>query len=118
MSRSGLSDGDVHGAYYCVSEVVRGRRRCGQPVPAWLRALYDRLDAAVRAARTRPQHVAEGEQSEVVDKWIGSPDAAALLGWSKRQVQRRAADLDGQIAGGRWLFREAVVIEYAEGRRS
>lgn len=115
MSR--LSDDDVRAAYYCASEVLRSRRLRGQPVPPWLAALVGRLDDEVRASRTRQEIV--GEQPQLEPKaWIGSAEAAALLGWSRRQVQRRAADLDGSRIGGRWLFREAVVIEYAEGRRS
>ncbi len=41
---SRLSDDDVRAAYYCASEVLRGRRLRGQPVPPWLAALVGRLD--------------------------------------------------------------------------
>lgn len=114
MSRAGLSDDDIRGAYYCCAEVLRGRRLRGQPVPSWLRALYDRLDNEVRASRTR-QESGSAEPELKPDEWIGTAQAAVLLGWSRRRVQRRAADLDGQIVGGRWLFRESAVVELLGG---
>lgn len=39
-----------------------------------------------------------------------------MLSWSKRQVQRHADDLGGRIIGGRWLFRESDVRDYAAER--
>lgn len=50
---------------------------------------------------------------------IGTPEAAEILGWDKRKVQRAANT--GQIpivgrlgARGEYLFREDVVAELAE----
>lgn len=114
MSR--LSDEDLRAAYYCAGEVLRGRRLRGQPIPAWLRTLFDHLDSEVRASHTRQQSRSDETQLKS-DDWIGSGQAAVILGWSQRRVQRRAADLDGRSIGGRLAFREAVVVEYAEGRR-
>jgi hypothetical protein len=110
-----LSDDDIRAAYYCCAEVLRGRRLCGQPVPAWLRRLYDRLDAEVRASRSRQENACQLPELEP-DEWISAQQAATILSWSKRHVQRRATDLDGRIIGGRWLFRREDVIDYAEGR--
>ena len=40
-----------------------------------------------------------------------------ILQTSKRQVARIAADLDGELVDGRWLFKEATVRAYAEARQ-
>jgi len=48
------------------------------------------------------------------DTLITARETAELPGKSKRQCQRIAADLDGKIIGGRWLFSRAAVIDYAE----
>lgn len=117
MSANDRTAEKVRVDYYCAAEVVRTRRRIGQPIPGWLRRHYEQLEAEVRMSRTRQQIGCDGPSLNMMDKWIGSPEAAAVLGWSKRQVQRHAADLDGQIISGRWLFREAAVRQYAEGLR-
>ncbi|CPR11950.1 hypothetical protein BN971_03243 [Mycobacterium bohemicum DSM 44277] len=54
---------------------------------------------------------------QLEDELITAKEAAEVLGLSKRQCQRIAADLGGRIVGGRWLFGRAAVSEYAEGRR-
>jgi hypothetical protein len=58
-----------------------------------------------------------GEELES-DKRISAAEAAMILGWTKRTVQRRASDLDGEIVGNCWVFSQSVVVEYAEGMRS
>jgi hypothetical protein len=51
------------------------------------------------------------------ERLITAREAAAILGLSKRQVQRLAADLDGsQLICGRWLFEASAVTEYAAER--
>jgi hypothetical protein len=105
-----LSAGELRQLAYCVSAVLRARRRQNQ-VRSWLVDLDRRLTAEI-VSRARRGTVSAEPHSDV---WIGSPRAAEILGWSKRQVQRRAADLDGQIVAGRWLFRESTVHEYARG---
>lgn len=97
----------IRGAYYCCAEVLRNRRLSGQPVPAWLPTLYARLDAEVRVSRAR--HEIGCQLRELEDEWIGTAEAAAILGWSQRRVQRRATDLGGQVVSGRWLFRESLL---------
>jgi hypothetical protein len=81
-------------------------------------AWYRRLDREVKMSRTRQESERElRESNKDSDSWIGSPEAAKHLGWSTRQVQRRATDLDGRYFGGRYLFRESTVMEYAEELR-
>ena len=107
------SDG-VRTAYYCAAWVLRSLEENRRPVPDWLRNHFDRLDSEVRMSRGRQEKCCVEPSSEE-ETWIASPEAAQILGWSKRQVQRHAKDLAGQIVGGRWLFRESLVVECAEG---
>jgi hypothetical protein len=100
---------EVRVAYHCAAEVMRRRRRTGEPIPPSLRELFARLDLEVR---TSP----DPAPPEVPDP-IGSTTAAGLLGCTVRWVQHIAADLDGQRVDGRWLFSRKAVAEYAEMRR-
>ena len=113
-----LCEGEIRAAYYCASEILRSRRLGGQPIPAWLRRWHARLDAELKLSRTRQDFDAPAAELEAAqDLWIGTPEAAALLEWSQRQVQRRAPDLQGQMVAGRYMFRESVVRAYKEGLR-
>jgi hypothetical protein len=111
-----LTDSDLHAAYYCTAELVRSRRLGCRPIPAEVRRLYDRLTVEITLRMSRPRQEFDCNRAQLdSDKQIGAAEAAMILKWTKRRVQRRAADLDGQIVGGRWLFREHTVIEYREG---
>lgn len=106
---------DVRPAYYCAAEVMRHRQRAGQPIPHWLSRHFDQLDAKIRASESG--HESDRAAGQLDDeKLITAREAANIVGRSKRQVQRLAADLDGQIVGGRWLFQLNTVTEYAEER--
>jgi hypothetical protein len=110
-----LDDATVRTAFYCCSEVLRRRIRCGEPVPQWLKDHHAHLYNAV--VLSRPGHRPGAVEPELkAEKLIGAREAADILGMSKRQVQRLAADLDGQIIDGRWLFKERTVLTYAEAR--
>ena len=110
-----LTGTDLTAAYYVTAEVVRHRQRTGQPIPQWLSRHFDRLGAEVRASRLGHESDRAAGQSQQ-DKMITTREVAAILGCSKRQAQRLAAELDGFFVGGRWLFKRNSVIEYAEGR--
>ena len=99
-------------AYYCAADTIRRRQLTGQPVPTWLRQHFADLDAAVRLSRSGHETDTTAAQSETVEL-ISAAQAAAIVGRSKRQVQRLAADLGGRIVGGRWLFDRTEVAEYA-----
>lgn len=112
-----LSEADVRAALYCAAELIRSRQRTGAPIPDWLRRHYHRLNTEFGMSQSGHGIAGSTEQLED-DKLITAKEAAALLGKSKRQIQRLAADLDGKIIGGRWLFNRASVTEYAEGENS
>jgi hypothetical protein len=120
---------DASVAYYCVAAVIRGRQRTGEPIPEWLRRHFEQLDAVIRdgssdsAARaSRSGHELSDHATQLEcdgstsSELIGAREAAEILGLSKRQVQRLAGDLDGQVVGGRWLYKRTIVCEYAEAR--
>ena len=106
----------LHAAYYCAAAEIRSRRRNGTPIPDWLRDHYSVLDRAIRFPATQPrQQSGSGlPQSDHLDRFISAAQAAVILGWHTRQVQRRANDLDGTRVGGRWLFRLADVENYRD----
>ncbi|MDT4942872.1 MAG: hypothetical protein QOJ34_2961 [Pseudonocardiales bacterium] len=107
----------LQAAYYCCSEVMRSRKRTGQPIPSWLRQHYNDLDEQFRLSQSRHESDCGGEQSEQ-ENWITAQEAALMLGCSKRTVQRIATDLDGQMIGRRLLFDRRTVAAYVEGKRS
>ena len=99
-------------AYYCAAETIRRRQLTGQPVPTWLRQHFAEIDAALRVSRSG--HGTDNAAAELEPvELISAAQAAAIVGRSKRQVQRLAADLGGRIVGGRWLFDRTEVAEYA-----
>ncbi|ULP45942.1 hypothetical protein [Mycolicibacter virginiensis] len=109
-----LNATDIRAAYFCVAAVIRGRELHNHEVPPPVRALFNRLDAEVRMSRTRHESASDGRQSKHQDL-IGVAEAAAVLGWSTRKVQRLAADLDGEMITGRWIFSKSKVDQYREG---
>ena len=112
-----LTGTDLRAACYCAAEVIRSRQLHGQPVPGWLRKHLGRCEAALGAmARSRHTLPGLGSQSKETEL-IDAREAAMLLGCSKRTIHRLAADLDGEIVFGRWLFSRDAVTEYAERRR-
>jgi hypothetical protein len=110
-----LSGTEVRAAYYATAELVRRRRRTGEPIPDVVRRFFDRLDGIVREegdAAAAPEQFA----SRAGDG-IGAEEAAAILGVSGRRVRRIATDLDGTRIGAVWVFSRATVEEYAAARR-
>jgi hypothetical protein len=105
-------------ALWC-AEQVRESRATGKRVPGpllpWNSELVRTLEVEVAVSRTRQENDCEKQESRHDVAWIGAALAASILGWDLRQVQRRATDLDGRKVAGRWIFRESVVREYAEG---
>ena len=82
---------DVRPAYYCAAEVMRHRQRAGQPIPHWLSRHFDQLDAKIRASESG--HESDRAAGQLDDeKLITAREAANILGRSKRQVQRLAAE--------------------------
>jgi CRP-like cAMP-binding protein len=117
----------------CVYEAITARERAGRAVPPFMRALEQKLAAEVRwheelfriagdlvddvSAVSQPGPRLVGNTAELVqEKKITASQAAELLGYSRRHVVRIATSLDGELVCGRWLFSEAAVLEYRDGR--
>jgi hypothetical protein len=104
-------------ALHCSEQELQARRHGKPPgVQPWnaelLRALE--LELAVSLSRPRQDEGDTVSRFSHDDEWIDTRRAAAILGWTPRQVQRRTADLEGRKPGGHALvFRESVVREYA-----
>ncbi|WP_280471669.1 helix-turn-helix domain-containing protein [Nocardia cyriacigeorgica] len=109
-----MTDDEIRAALYCASEVIRTRQQHAQPVPDWLRRHRAALTAAVEQSVTGQEASGAGSHSETAENLIGTREAAAILGCSKRQAQRLAADLDGWLVGGRWVFRRTDVDRYRQ----
>jgi hypothetical protein len=113
MSRATV---DLEAAYHCAAEVIRRRCRTGEPIPERLRRHYNQLDLEMRLSVSGHGSSWDTRQLEH-DTSITARQAADILGCSKRQAQRLAPDLDGQIVDGRWLFKLKNVMEYAKGKQ-
>lgn len=109
-----LDEGEVRAAYYGLSECVRQTNLGGRALPPGVGRLFSRLEDRLSRGRHETSDRATDQPPSEGETWIGSPEAARMLSWSKRQVQRHALDMGGKLIGGRWMFRESDVADYAE----
>jgi hypothetical protein len=110
-----LNADDIRGAIFCILELRRRMEDNDETVKPWLHQVAARYENALRMTRTRQQIACGDEQLDKEDEtWIGSAEAAHILGWKIRQVQRHQTDLDGQFISGRLAFRQSRICEYAE----
>jgi hypothetical protein len=110
-----LSDDEKRQALFCCAEELRARA-AGKPpgVQPWLARLVRRLELEVAVSSSRHDD-RDGSSRSKGDEWIGTAEAARILGWHPRRVQRHAADLDGRKFPTQLVFRESAVRDYAEG---
>ncbi|MGQ4618447.1 hypothetical protein [Nocardia sp. R7R-8] len=112
MTGLNLDGIEIRAAYYCLSEMMRHRRRAGLPIPDSVRRLYDKLDWEIRFG-TEPSF---SPVAEIPDA-IGTDEAARILCMSKRYVRQIASDFDGVRISGTWHFSRRAVEEYANMQR-
>lgn len=96
--------------------VMRLFRQSANRVPPSVAALAERLETAVRvgdASPWRQSAPAEPSCSQRVEL-IGTAEAARILGWTMRRVQRHAADLDAVWLGDRLAYPAERVRELRE----
>lgn len=92
--------------------------------PARVLELLDVLRQAAADLRDGTAQRRQAAVAELADRtdstaWIGSEEAAELLGLSVRQVQRLASSLEAVRGPGRvWLFDPLTVEAYAADRES
>lgn len=105
-------------AIFCAHEERQARHRGKPPGPqAWNDQLIEALCRELAALSASPSR-----QSEVVglrelqrEDSIGSGDAAVLLGWNLRRVQRHAGRLGGRRISGKLVFQRSTILEHCEG---
>jgi hypothetical protein len=114
-----LNPTEVRACLYAVSQFRRAAVMGGRRVPPSVAALADRLDRELRLGMspTRQENDSATRQLEPERpaELIGTTQAAKLLDWIPRRVQRHQADFDGRKVGGRLVFNASVVREYARG---
>ena len=107
-------------AYYLVAAGIRYTRHNGHPIPARFETLLTVIGE--QRAKSQPGQcdtlTPAPRQHCETEELIGSQQAADILGVSKRQTQRLAADLDGRLAGGHWVFDKKAVEAYAAQRNT
>lgn len=110
------TENDWRASIYIVSALIRQRQLAGVPIPAWMRHHQARCEKHL--AQSRQENGLSGAELEHDDddERIGAAAAAGILGCSKRHVQRHAADLEGRLIGGAWVFRRSVVEDFMHGR--
>ncbi|AHC27822.1 MULTISPECIES: helix-turn-helix domain-containing protein [Mycobacteriaceae] len=113
-----FTDDDIAALLYCVTELVDRRARSGVNIPAWMLKLSARLDltSALSARDHKLQSVGAALESEIGNSFVGTREAAKLLGLTEASVRRLATDLDGQKVGRDWVFKLSTVLQYAEER--
>ena len=100
---------------YCTDQERLARNRGKVPGPqGWEDDLIEALAAELAVSPSGQQNGSGEGQLSHEDQWIGSEQAAAILGWHIRTLRRRYADLDGRKVAGSLVFRESTVREYAE----
>ena len=115
-----LGDKEICDAYRFVAGEVRRRvLNTPKPIPVegWMNYLLMRLDQEVRAMSSQRHEKSAAAEELDPEEWIGTTDAAEILGLTVRQTQRLARDLDGKRVGRIWLFRRSIVEDYAEEKR-
>jgi hypothetical protein len=116
-----LTPTEVRACLYAVAQFRRAAVMGGRRVPPSVAALADRLDRELRFGASPARHQSDSGPGQLepertdADQLIGTWQAAKLLGWTVRRVQRHRADLEGRLIGGRLVFRTNVVREYAQG---
>lgn len=111
-----LTERQLEQAIWCAGQEL-GARRAGKPpgVRPWNAELIRALELELAtASSSRQDGCRDPSDSDHEDQFIGSVRAARILGWTVRQVQRYAADLEAEKISGKLVFRTRNVIEYAE----
>jgi len=111
-----LSQADLEAAHFC-ARVADAVTTHDHPIRRWLPTHMDKLTTEL--AMSQVGHQSDTDTAELEpDELITAAQAGAILRRSKRQVQRIATSLDGQIICGRWLFNRQTVLDYAEAMHS
>jgi hypothetical protein len=106
-----LSRSEIRTAYWCLASMIRSRRH---DVPTPVRDLFDRLDHEFHRM-SQPRHETNADTVDPAQsRWIGSREAAALLGLQDRTIQRNAETLGGVLVSGVLVFDRATVVAHKD----
>ncbi|MDX6307026.1 MAG: hypothetical protein QOI06_72 [Nocardioidaceae bacterium] len=104
-------------ALFCSEEELKVRRNGKAPgLQPWNHEVVTELAREVALLSSQQSAVPDSSEldHESTD-WIGSQQVSSIIGWNIWTVQRRASDLDGRKVAGKYVFRESVVRDYADG---
>lgn len=104
-------------AIWCCEQELQGRIAGTRPggVQPWLAEHLRALNLEYAVSHERQAQSDHESPCDHDDEWISSRQAANILRWSPRTVQRRATDLEGWwLSPRKVVFRESLVREYAE----
>jgi hypothetical protein len=103
-------------ALFCSEEELKARRNGKAPgLQSWNQELVTELANEVAMLSSRQSERPDPSDLNHESDWIGSQQVSRILGWNIWTVQRRANDLDGRKVAGKYVFRESVVRDYADG---
>jgi hypothetical protein len=107
-----LSSSEIRTAYWCLAAMIRSRRH---DVPRPVADLFNRLDTEFHRM-SQPRHETNDDTGDPAQlrKWIGTSEAAALLGLQDRTIQRNAETLGGAKVSGVLVFDRATVIAHKD----
>ncbi|WP_197382649.1 helix-turn-helix domain-containing protein [Mycolicibacterium mengxianglii] len=94
-----------------ITEVMLRRQQLGAPIPQRVRDLLNYVSAHGHETVPPPTQL-----TEEADDLIDTEQAAEILGCSTRHARRLAADLDGTLFAGRWMFNRQAVTDYSRNR--
>ncbi len=107
-----LSSSEIRTAYWCLAAMIRSRHR---DVPRPVADLFDRLETEFHRV-SQPRHETTNNTSNPAQsRWIGTSEAAQLLGLQDRTIQRNAEKLGGEIVSGVLVFDRAALIAHKDG---
>jgi hypothetical protein len=91
--------------------MIRARRH---DVPRPVADLFDRLDTEFHRM-SQPRHETNDDTGDPAQsRWIGTGEAATLLGLHDRTIQRNAEKLGGELVSGVLVFDRATVIAHKD----
>ena len=98
-----MTEVEIRAAYRCACEAITARQRTGAPVPQWMRQLHRHLENAIMWP----------DETEPESEEINSRECAEIIGCTMRTARNLAPSLDAKKVGRDWIYRRAIVTEYA-----
>lgn len=118
MTTHVISRARLRAALYASARLCREATIAGRPVPREVVELRDWAEREWRQPSPARQRIEAAEvELDANLRRVGTREAAHMLGWTTRRVQRHADMLDGQMVAGRLVFRVCDLHDYARSNR-